>query len=639
MLSTRLIRRLLKRLCQILAALVVSSAQRLRILVTCFRHLMTKIRSFPRHNTDSTSFPPDSCTVLTNDSSVRCPRASLPLPLHNRQITSASAASGMPAPSFPSPHPYMHPTPPQASTPTPTGSASSSSAPDTIPEFKPFVANEISRYENRPLVTVDKDPKRDSIPALMRQFPNESCLWLSGDWQSCVHPEGVLYLYNHRRGAFTETKIDGINMDGEKMDGQMLRLIDKCVDELYDLARRESLNLEADANIELVVQLAQTETEGGPQVACHYYFVDHAARIVFWLHDRHQIEGKDDIFSGIRGVADPSHIRYALESEYWTHCEYYPIHQINRPQIIKELRELVMHTSAEVITSDISLSPFDADELSRIMELINHLKENDLDNDPHSTCVIARFMHYFYRAKFFNFCGLPCARLEADKSVYGEDTDFHPLTRSISFALNAMLFWAPQAHLEELQKVWVDECTNMPRWKDFNKNLMMEWTGITIYSTVMLAVDVSFLAVPNVNISQSQSIGIIATYLSIIFITGSLIVSVLLVRQNQRYGFESADKAAIFLSNMTGTFFGVRALATVHSLPYAMLMWGMIFFAVAILYNVFKSTTVAMLASVASGCVVVIMFIFWFIWAAREIHLSERLAKSIFPSVLARNIS
>jgi hypothetical protein len=59
----------------------------------------------------------------------------------------------------------------------------------------------------------------------------------------------------------------------------------------------------------------------------------------------------------------------------------------------------------------------------------------------------------------------------------------------------------------------------------------------------MLAVDVSFLAVPNVNISTSQSIGIIATYLSIILITGSLVVSVLLVRQNQRYGCESADKA------------------------------------------------------------------------------------------------
>jgi len=62
-------------------------------------------------------------------------------------------------------------------------------------------------------------------------------------------------------------------------------------------------------------------------------------------------------------------------------------------------------------------------------------------------------------------------------------------------------------------------------------------------STVMLAVDVSFLAVPNVNISTSQSVGIIATYLSIIFITGSLIVSLLLARQTQRYGPESAEGA------------------------------------------------------------------------------------------------
>lgn len=308
---------------------------------------------------------------------------------------------------------------------------------------------------------------------------------------------------------------------------------------------------------------------------------------------------------------------------------------MDRPKIIKELRGLAMHASAEIITSDMSLSPFDGDELSRILELINHLKENASENDPHSTCVIARFMHYFYRAKFFNFCGLPCARLEADKSVYDEDKNFHLLTSGVSLVLNAMLFWAPQSHLEDLRKVWVDECINTPRWKAFNTNLMTEWTGITIYSTVMLAVDVSFLAVPNVYIGQSQSIGIIVTYLSIIFITGSLIVSVLLVRQNQRYGFESADKAADFLSHMTRSFFGVRALATVHSLPYAMLMWGMIYFAIAILYNVFKFTTVPMLASVVSGCVVVTMFIFWFIWAAREFRLFERLAKFL-PSVLAR---
>ncbi|KAG1838586.1 hypothetical protein DFJ58DRAFT_813794 [Suillus subalutaceus] len=630
MLNARLILRLLKRLCQVLATLITSSAQRLRILVIYFRHFVAKlnlkIRGFSRHNTNSTkSSPADCCTVPTSTSGVRCPPVNLPLPLHNQQITSASPASStqnallssvpMPVPCIP-----QQPIPPQTSSPLQVPNANPSSATATTPMLVPFAANDISRYDNRPFVDTAK--KRDVIPALMRQFPNESCPWLSGDWKSCVHPEGVLYLYNERRSVFTEAT----------MDRSMFELLDKCVDELNELAKTKSVDLGAD-DIELVVQLAQTET-GDAQVFCYYYFIDHKARTLFWLHDYNQ--ATDDIFSGLRGVADPSHIGYSLEAEYWTHCESYPDHQMDRPKIIKELRELVMHASAEIITSDTSLSPFDGDELSKILELINHLKENDLDNDPHSTCVIARFMHYFYRAKFFNFCGLPYARLEADKSVYEEDQNFHPLTSSVSFALDAMLFWAPQSHLEDLQKVWVDECINTPRWKDFNKNLMTEWTGITIYSTVMLAVDVSFLAVPNVNISQSQSIGIIVTYLSIIFITGSLIVSVLLVRQNQRYGFEPADKATHFLSHMTGTFFGMRALATVHGLPYAMLMWGMIYFAIAILYNVFKFTTVPMLASVVSGCVIITMFIFWFIWAAREFRLFPRLAKSIFPSVLAR---
>jgi hypothetical protein len=69
------------------------------------------------------------------------------------------------------------------------------------------------------------------------------------------------------------------------------------------------------------------------------------------------------------------------------------------------------HVFPEIITSDMSLSPFDADELSRILELINHLRgtksplepfilkytfpENAEENDfPHSTCIIGRRSRY-----------------------------------------------------------------------------------------------------------------------------------------------------------------------------------------------------------------------------------------------------
>ncbi|KAG1750422.1 uncharacterized protein EDB91DRAFT_1046022, partial [Suillus paluster] len=439
-------------------------------------------------------------------------------------------------------------------------------------------------------------------------------------WRSCIHPEGALYLYNDDKRTFSEAN----------MDEASFRLMDRCMDALYDLARTKLANLKAE-DTELFVQVAQPQAN-----SCQYYFVNHSNRTLFWLHNHN--EATDDIFDGLRGVRDPSHIRCALESQYWMHCERYPNHKLDRVKLLKELREVVVHASAEIITSDTSVSPFGADELSRILELVNHLQGATLYtrcNVPRRFTVltVARFMHYFCRSKYFNFCGLPCARLDADKSVYNEATSFDPLTSSLSLALDAMLFWAPRAHLNDLRRVWVDKCLNSPRWKDYNTKIMAEWTGISIYSTVMLAVDVSFLAVPNVNISSSQSIGIIATYLSIISITGSLIVSVLLVRQNQRYGCESADKAVNFLYSMTGTVFGDKALATVNSLPYAMLMWGMIYFSTALLYNVFKSTTTSMLASVVSGCVVVTMFILWFIWAAREVHIFTRLAKLALPAI------
>lgn len=87
---------MLKRLCQVLAALTTgvatSSAQRLRILLSCFRRFMAKIRTLSRRNTclRSSESSPEFYTVA---SSAWCPQVTLPLPLHNGQITSVTAAN------------------------------------------------------------------------------------------------------------------------------------------------------------------------------------------------------------------------------------------------------------------------------------------------------------------------------------------------------------------------------------------------------------------------------------------------------------------------------------------------------------------------------------------------------------------
>jgi hypothetical protein len=82
--------------------------------------------------------------------------------------------------------------------------------------------------------------------------------------------------------------------------------LDGCVDALYELLYSDPGRLVSD--IELVVQLTVEQNEvGQTEVNCQYYFVDHAFRVLFWLHDPKKVA--ESLFSALRGVYDPSHMR------------------------------------------------------------------------------------------------------------------------------------------------------------------------------------------------------------------------------------------------------------------------------------------------------------------------------------------
>jgi hypothetical protein len=93
------------------------------------------------------------------------------------------------------------------------------------------------------------------------------------------------------------------------MDGTQFRAVDKYVRELYKLVQTSLVGLAASVDpavpddIELVVQLHVGQ---GDEVVCQYYFVDHNARILFWLHDPKN--AADNLFSALQGVYDLSHM-------------------------------------------------------------------------------------------------------------------------------------------------------------------------------------------------------------------------------------------------------------------------------------------------------------------------------------------
>ncbi len=132
-----------------------------------------------------------------------------------------------------------------------------------------------------------------------------------------------------------------------------------------------------------------------------------------------------------------------------------------------------------------------------------------------------------------------------------------------------MLFLAPEGHLRELEDVWVDEVIIQENWRNLIYRLLKEWeqlilsvcycatskleslsiTRMISQSTVMLSVNVGFLAIPGVvvsnlngNITGTSQVVIftspaqIASCMSIVASAGSIVIGLLLVRRTTPKG-------------------------------------------------------------------------------------------------------
>jgi hypothetical protein len=182
--------------------------------------------------------------------------------------------------------------------------------------------------------------------------------------------------------------------------------------------------------------------------------------------------------------------------------------------------------------------------------------------------------------RFLYFHGQKHARLIRNQTVY----DKPKRERSILVTcLSPLLFFAPEVHLREMEKLWTDEVIIETVWKNFMSKLLAEWEGvilwvriqrhnrvrmahaIVIQSTVMLAANVGFLAIPGVIISNLSGSSIteasqvliftsssqIASSLSVEASIGSIVTGLLLARHNRTKQKEDPSEAVSRQSYLT----------------------------------------------------------------------------------------
>jgi len=157
---------------------------------------------------------------------------------------------------------------------------------------------------------------------------------------------------------------------------------------------------------------------------------------------------------------------------------------------------------------------------------------------------------------------------------------------------------------------------------------------------VLLAVDISFLAVPSI---QGQTAANLVAYLSTLCAMGSLVVSLVLAgqvngtRHNNAKGvvrFLSSSvlyilyvHQALFMVQMSQSILGLESLALMLSLPFALLIWGMTFFGVALSIVIFHTSGTITISVIFPICAAIVILATWPALAANDIHLTQLRSK------------
>ncbi|KAG6333453.1 hypothetical protein ID866_5634 [Astraeus odoratus] len=324
-----------------------------------------------------------------------------------------------------------------------------------------------------------------------------------------------------------------------------------------------------------------------------YYLVDHRQRIIFWLHDYNLTK----IFENVKGVTNKGHMKQAIITQYWIHVELYPNQLVLQAEDHQELQNVLNQAMADAITSNTSVTPLDTDVMAKMSELV----------DKFEVCIVLNsrvlplvFIYLLGHTKFVNFSGQPCARLNVDQSIYRPSDG--PSLSLIIRLFDLLLFGSASVHAEELERTWVDQIVNFPRWKAYISKLTTEWSGFTFYSTVLLAVDVSLLAIPalggggssptsavingNSTITTNtttntgppstseETAAIISIYLSIFFVVGSLVTSIQLSDRIRGKEHSSAPEiVCMILLSMFDYMYSLVATGNVVAAYRGVLVW------------------------------------------------------------------
>ncbi|EPQ51500.1 hypothetical protein GLOTRDRAFT_140929 [Gloeophyllum trabeum ATCC 11539] len=478
----------------------------------------------------------------------------------------------------------------------------------TKPEFVTAIStSRIARYNRGDKIRPRTEAYDFRIPVNKPQGVQAATDAIPGGWKAYVHPEGALYFFHADQRIFTEADV---------RDSDIRSFIDSCVCEIKSVLEVSGLERIPGSELALEV-LEEPDADGNVHRTCGYYFVDVSLRSLFWLEEYDAAS----MLVEIEGETSEDHIRSELEARFWSHCEFFPEPRDVPDEYVKELMAILVHASIDGITSSASTYPYNYEDTLKMMDVIERLGFAGVVKG-YSACVVSRLMAVFAHARFLDYHGQRGARLARNQSIYDYETT---VEHSRSFVLlSYVLLYTPTRYLYMLEKMWVDKVVSLSSWTRFNEQLQQEWSNLLLTSTVMLTVDISFLAIQSVDVGSADAplrcAAQLVIYISTLASAGSIILSLLLLRQVIVSRGES-EMEEQYVYQLLSSHSGLETLSIMYSVPFGLLLWSMASFLLAFAFlcfsfdSTFAGNSLAVRLPIAAMWILVLSPLIWYFFA------------------------
>ncbi|KII87564.1 hypothetical protein PLICRDRAFT_42066 [Plicaturopsis crispa FD-325 SS-3] len=491
---------------------------------------------------------------------------------------------------------------PDTSSPTLAAPSGSTAIPleyerHTIFPITPKWSQRYSRVRDMPTVEVSTF----SVPAMSEKFPRG--VDLPTGWAEYVHPEGAPYFYNAGENVITDSWIyDQDIYEGIKYSTEMVRLV----------ARNNGQSDLLGAG--LVLEIFPSEDS----MVCGYYFVNHKHQCLFWV----ETFNAEYLLTDVHATIEPSHFNHVMETQYWLHRDYFPALYRSDASSVRDLKKRLRFSFGDMLTSATSTVAWDTEKLKGLVELIDQIDLDSTDSDPYAEVLLARASYEDAQWRWLHFHGEKFHRLDRVQTLHQSTVKGHSLFLRF---LSPLLFSAPDVHMKSLQQIFVDRIVIDVDWKVFIQKLNKEWQDFLLLGEVLLTANLSFLAIQSVDLTNEggnappdRSATQLACYVSMVFTIGSIILGLLLVRQNRTKTRNTAPDGAAYLEGMSATFLGLETVAIIFSLPHALLLWGFVSFTAAFCSMCLTNTSLYTRTIVGVPGSIVLFLIGWCIWASWE---------------------